>query len=149
MLRTLRILAFCGLAACGDATGLGQIPNMEGDWTYVSFWSSSGILWCTYDGTLTIDQTGATFTGSVVISDLRCAFGAALTPVSLGQDLSYTIVNGTIDAAGDVTFDLGDEDRHHTGEVSGDSMSGDLRLTDDLLETGNAVTYTGAWVARR
>jgi len=48
-----------------------------------------------------------------------------------------------------LTFDLGDEDRHHTGEVSGDSMSGDLRLTDDLLETGNAVTYTGTWVARR
>ena len=130
-----------------DATGVDQIPNIDGSWTYTNTWSGGGLS-CSYaPSSLTIDQTGGTFTGRLETSDATCAF-LDKPSFSLGS-FGNPIVNGTVNAAGDVTFDLLDENGHHTGRVSGNSMSGSLMITGDLFETGNPVTYPGTWVASR
>ncbi len=150
MLRVwFRSVAICGLAACGDATGVGQLPNIEGTWSYYSRWSVSGVFQCHYNpSSLTIDQTGATFTGRLVTPELICSLRGGLDE-SLGQDPSRAVLNGTINAAEEVIFDIDDEDRHHTGSVTGNYMSGTLRFTGDPFESGNAFTSEGFWSLRR
>ena len=144
-----RSVVICGLVACGDTIGVDQLPNVEGTWSYFSIWSVSGVYQCNYSSSsLTLDQTGATFTGSLATPELMCSL-ASESDESLGQDATRAVVNGTISAAGEVTFDRHDEDRHHAGTVNGNSMSGSLRFTGDPFETGNAVTSQGFWAARR
>ena len=144
----LKFVFLCGLVACGDSTGVGEIPNIDGSWTYTNTWSGSGLS-CRYaPSSLTIDQTGGTFTGRLVTSDLLCSTPAEPEEQSWGQDFGNSILNGTVNAAGDVTFDLSDETGGHTGRVNGNSMSGSLTFIDDV-GTGVTSTFTGTWAASR
>ena len=79
-----RSISLCALTACGDATGVDQIPNIDGSWSYTNTWSGGGIS-CSYaPGTLTISQTGGTFTGTLATPDVICTIGAE-PPSSLGS----------------------------------------------------------------
>ena len=140
------LLLICSLLlalGCGGndgATGVDEIPNIDGSWTYTNAWSVNGLFSCRYaPSSLTIDQTGGTFTGRLVTSDLLCSNPDEPEEVSQGQNFGNSIVNGTVNAAGDVTFDLSDETSHHTGRVNGNSMSGSLVFGE----------VPGTWAASR
>ena len=48
--------------------------DIDGSWTYINNWSGTGVS-CRYEPSpLTIDQTGGTFTGRLVTSDLIFSF---------------------------------------------------------------------------
>ena len=149
MLRTLRILGFCGLAACGDATGAEQIPNIDGGWTYTTTWSWNGLSCSHVPSVLSLSQTGGTFTGTLETSDANCTLGnqPLFTLFSFGDPKN---VNGTVNAAGDVTFDLlNPEGGHHTGRVSDGSMSGSFTAILEFFETGDPFEASGNWSANR
>jgi len=140
--RTIGLLAICGLAACGDSTGVDDIPDIGGNWTYNLTYSADGST-CTYDpSAVTISQSGGTFTGRIEIPDAICTFEGG-DPYSLGS-WGADISNGTISAVGIVTFQWGNTDTaYHNGQASGNSMSGSTH-TGSL--TGTAI---GAWSLTR
>ena len=139
-----RSITLCVLTACGDATGVDQIPNIDGSWSYTNTWSGGGVS-CSYaPGTLTISQTGGTFTGTLAAPDVICTIGAE--PASSLGSVSNQMM-GTVTADGDVTFGLGPPS--HTGRVSGNSMSGSFTFVADFFEPGTLITYTGPWTATR
>jgi len=139
-----RCITLCALTACADATGVALIPNIDGSWSYTNTWSGGGTS-CSYaPGSLTISQTGGTFTGILATPDVICTIGAE-PPYSLGSVIVG--IAGTVTADGDVTFGIGSPS--HTGRVSGDSMSGTFTFEDDFVEPGTPVTFTGPWTATR
>lgn len=115
------------LAACSDSTGVDEIPNIDGSWTYNLTFTSEGST-CTYDPSpVTINQVGATFTGRIDIPDATCTYQGG-DPYSLGS-WGADIENGTVNAAGAVSFQWGSSDTaYQTGQVNDNSMSGSLRL---------------------
>ena len=91
---------------------------------------------------MSISQTGGTFTGRIEIPDATCTFQGG-SPYSLG-DWGADIVNGTVNAAGAVTFEWGSSDTaYHVGNVSGDSMSGTMT---GAIDSGS---ISGTWTATR
>ncbi|HEU4649688.1 MAG TPA: hypothetical protein VFS33_11550 [Gemmatimonadales bacterium] len=100
---------------------------------------------CSVTGTtMTITQTTTTFTGTYNGGTITCSANGQSASEGIG---SGTVVNGTIDAAGNVQFDLDTQDYRLVGKVSGNSMSGSAtaRLTID----GTTSTMTGNWSASR
>ena len=142
MNRPLVIITALVLAACGDATGVDEIPSISGSWTYNLTISAEGTS-CTYDpSAVTISQSGGTFTGRIEIPDATCTFESG-EPYSLGS-WGADIGNGTVNAAGTVTFQWGDFDTaYHNGQINGTSGAGSMH-TGSL--TGPAV---GAWTLTR
>ncbi len=144
---SLNFIFLCSLVACGESTaGVDQIPNIDGNWTYNLSFSGNGTS-CVYDASaVTINQTGGTFTGRIEIPDATCTpqGGASFSLGDFGSD----IVNGTINAAGEIAFDWGVTDTaHHTGTASPISMSGTMTGDDDTAGIPDAVT--GPWSASR
>ena len=87
------ILTALVLAACSDSTGVDEIPNIDGSWTYNLTFTSEGST-CTYDPSpVTINQVGATFTGRIDIPDATCTYQGG-DPYSLGS-WGADIENGT------------------------------------------------------
>ena len=100
-------------------------PRHRWQLTYNLTFSGGGQT-CVFDpSAVSITQLGWTFTGRIEIPDATCTpQGGA--PYSLGS-WGADIVNGTVNAAGAVTFDWGLTDTaHQTGNVSGNSMSGSM-----------------------
>ena len=123
------------LSACSDSTGP-KDANISGSWTYnVSNLSGAGLS-CNAGGTtVTISQSGSTFTGSYSGGTLSCgSFGS----VDVG---SGTVANGTV-TNNAVTFNFDTPDWTNSGSVSGNSISGTatLRL---VLTGGQTVIMTG------
>lgn len=143
MNRLLVIFTALGLSACsGDATGVDDIPDIGGNWTYNLTFSADGGS-CTYDpSAVTISQAGGTFTGRIEIPDATCTFEGG-DPYSLGS-WGADISNGTINAAGTVSFQWGSSDTaYHNGQASSSSMSGSMH-SGSL--TGPAI---GTWTLTR
>ena len=140
--RVIGLLVVCGLAACGDSTGIDDIPDISGNWTFNLNFSGGGLS-CTYaPSAVTISQTGGTFTGRIEIPDATCTFEGG-DPYSLG-DWGANIVNGTVNAARAVSFQWGSSDTaYHTGTVSGNSMSG------SVTSGSGSEAVSGTWTATR
>jgi len=139
---TIGLLAVCALAACGDSTGVDDIPDISGNWTYnLTFSNAEGT--CTYEpSAVTISQTSGTFTGRIEIPDATCVPTGG-TPFSLGS-WGADIVSGTVNAAGAVSFQWGSTDTaYHTGTVSGGSMSG------AMTSGSGSGASSGTWTATR
>jgi hypothetical protein len=146
MHRLFVILSALVVSACGDSTGVDEIPDISGDWTYNLTFSRTlaperGS--CTYSPSpVTITQMGGTFTGRIEIPDATCELDGN-DPFSLGS-WGADIVSGTINAAGAVSFQWGDFDTvYHTGQLSGGSMSGTITATND------DGTLSGPWSLSR
>ena len=141
-LATLALPPILALAACADSTGVDDIPNIDGNWTFnLTFSSADGS--CTYDpSAVSISQTGGTFTGRIEIPDATCTFQGG-APFSLGS-WGADIVDGTVNAAGAVTFAWGSTDTaYHIGTVSGGSMSG------SMTSGSGGSAASGTWTATR
>jgi hypothetical protein len=140
------VAAVLALAACGgsDSTGPSD-ANVAGAWTLsASNMSGQGVS-CTLSGSnLSITQSGTTFSGSYGPGTLTCVAGTQ----SVGSTVQGTVVNGTVDGNA-VAFDLDTQDFHHTGSVSGSSMSGTARWTFDFGGSIGVVVLNGNWAAAR
>ena len=91
-----------------------------------------------------VGQTDTTFTGTHSGGTITCS--ATIGSVS-DVLVTGTVVNGTIDAAGNIRFDLDTPDYRLTGTVSGNGMSG--TATAKLTVGGSTITLTGDWTASR
>jgi hypothetical protein len=138
------VLVAAGLAGCGggDATGPSN-ANLGGAWILnVSNMSGQGVS-CGLSATpMTLVQSGTTFSGSYGPGTFTCVAGGE----SISGQIHGAIASGTIDGNA-VAFDLDTQDFHHTGSVSGSSMSGTARWTFDLGGSTGVVVLNGNWSA--
>jgi hypothetical protein len=106
--------------------------------------AGQGVSCSILNAPVTLSQSSATFTGNYGPATLSCVAG--------GQSASATvqgaIVSGSVDG-NSVEFDLDTQDFHHTGSVSGNSMSGTARWNINLGGSVGQVTLNGNWSAAR
>jgi hypothetical protein len=150
LMRRSCMIALLGVLACGDDDGSGPSTPVEitGSWsTTLSNLSGDGVLCNSTTPTLlTLTQTETALTGSYSGGSLTCSGpgGTATLPVNTGS-----VINGQV-TGNQVSFDLGTQDFHHEGTVSGTtSMSGDATWTIDFGPSVGSVTLTGTWAATR
>jgi hypothetical protein len=147
IVRVLLISALAaGAGACGgdDSTGPSH-ANVAGTWSLsASNMSGQGVSCNLGSTSVTLTQSGTTFSGSYGPGTITCFAGSQ----SASVQAQGTIVNGVISDTG-VQFDLDTQDLHHTGNVSGNSMSGTARWTFDLGGDVGVVTLNGNWSAAR
>jgi hypothetical protein len=155
MRHMILLATILSLTACsGDGNGNGPTgptnASIGGSWDYsVTNLSATiqgiGFSCNASDRTLNINQTGATFSGNATGGLLTCQAGTEQESVLLGSE---PIVNGTV-SGNSVAFDFSTADFHHTGSVSGNSMSGSCTALLDFGGSIGVVTMTGSWGAVR
>jgi len=134
------------LAACGGGDGGSgpSIPDVAGSWRFAAQnLSGSGVSCSFANAPLNLDQSGDTFTGTYGPVSGSCLGGGE----SFDFTVQGTVVNGTITQGGAVQFDLDSPDFHHSGNLSGNSMSGTARWFFDL--GSQTVTLNGQWSAAK
>jgi hypothetical protein len=140
-------LAFLVVGACGgdDGTGPGS-TNLTGTWSAsVSNMTSTGVSCSSTSPTqLTLTQTGATFSGSYDGGAVSCSTPGGTLSSPVGSGL---VANGQVNG-NSVSFDLDTPELHHTGTVSGTSMSGTAQWQVDYEGLGT-VTLNGNWEATK
>ena len=132
-----------GLAACGGDKSTGPSDaNIGGSWqiTFTNM-SGSGVSCNSNAFPLQITQSGATFTGSYGVGSFTCAGPGG----SISVNVQGVVANGTVDINA-IAFDMDTQDFHHTGSVSGNSMSGTARWRFDV-GGGQVITLNGNWSA--
>lgn len=153
-LATAVLLGALTMAACGgdSMTGpsgtSGGSTNLSGSWTYAAPNMTGTIqgftVSCRFSNVpLSITQTGETFTGSTDGGSFSCSLGGQSDGGTFG---SRIIVNGEVDGTS-VEFDFDSPDWHHTGQISGNSMTGQATAILEL-STGSVV-LRGGWSAAR
>lgn len=143
------------LAACsGDSSSPtgpagSSLAQVGGSWTYAASnmtgTLSGGVsVSCRFSNVpLTLNQTGDTFTGSTTGGQFSCSAGGISDGGTFGGRI---VVNGEVDE-NDIEFDFDGPDWHHTGSISGNSMSGQATA---IFELGSgAVVLRGSWSAAR
>ena len=142
--RVLAVLSVVLVAGCGgDSTS----PNADvsGLWTYNATNVVGGGITCSITNvSMTLTQSGTTFSGTVAAGGtLTCSSPSGSDTESLGNDV---IANGLINGNG-IQFDIGTQDLHNTGTLSGNSMSGTVTIR---VATGTAtIILTGNFTAVR
>ena len=118
-----------------------QDANIGGTWTYAATNLASGGFTCNASLTLSLTQSSGTFHGSY-FGTLTCFGGGdQITEPVQGQ-----VTGGTVNGNG-IAFNIDTSDFHHTGSVSGGSMSGTATMR--LVLEGEQFTLTGPWSASR
>jgi hypothetical protein len=128
------------LTACGDSTGvlIGSSSDLSGSWKYTATNLTSGDVTCGFSNVnISLTQSGATFSGTTAGGTITCSSAGQTFVDGLGGDI---VANGTI-AGNSVQFDIGTPDLHHTGTMSGSSISG--TLTVRVAVTNGTVTMVG------
>lgn len=122
------------LVACGgDSSGPGT--NLTGNWLYSVSNLTTGGLRCSSSGTtLSITQSGSTFSGSYSGGTMTCTSASGASSFLIGTG---TIISGSL-SGNSVSFDLDSSDCHNVGTLTGSSISG----TVTVLLTVDATNYT-------
>jgi hypothetical protein len=141
-------IVLIGVLACGSDNGTGPIStDVTGSWSASLSDLSGGSVSCnsTAPTALTLDQTGASFSGSYSGGELFCSGpgGTGSMPVGSGS-----VIHGTVSGS-NLSFDLDSPDFHHTGSLSGTSMSGTAEWTIDFGLPVGVVTLNGNWEAAK
>ena len=133
------------LPACsGDDLSGPVAPTVDGQWSYsASNISGSGVACDVSNMTMQLAQSGTTFSGVSAGGILTCRAGGQSESGAFGGDI---VANGRIDG-NSVSWDLGTSDVHHTGTISGNSMSGQVTIRLDV--GGGDVVLAGNWSAVR
>ena len=117
-------LAAALLGGC-ESLGL-TTPRVDGEWLLSAQSLTDGSRTCAIDGmTLSLEQLGRTVSGTSSGGTLTCVAGDQTTVIQLA---AKPIVNGSIDDAENIRFDLGGPDWRHEGDVIDRSMVGTLRV---------------------
>ena len=150
--RLFGALIIVAFAACsGDSmTGPGGNgpPSVAGDWTYAAtnmVGNLSGFsIVCSFSNVpMSITQSGSTFSGRTTGGDFVCS-SAGITDGGIFGD--RIVVNGEL-SGGDVEFDFDGPDWHHTGTITGSSMSGTAIAILEI--SSGSVVLRGNWSAAR
>lgn len=147
-MRRFFCIAVVGVLACGGDNGTGPTAtDVTGAWsTSLSNMSGGGVS-CnsTAPTQLTLNQAGTSFSGSYSGGELFCSGPGGTGSIPVG---SGSVINGTL-SGGNLSFDLDTPDFHHTGSVSGTSMSGTAQWTMDFGIPVGVVTLNGSWGAAK
>lgn len=148
LLGTLVFAACGGDSMTGPPGSAGPSPNLTGVWTYAAPNMTGTIqgftVTCRFSNVpMSITQTGDTFTGSTDGGSFLCSLGGQSDGGNFGGRI---VVNGEVDGTS-VEFDFDSADWHHTGQISGNSMSGQATAILEL-STGSVV-LRGGWSAAR
>ena len=101
------------LSACGDATGVGRVPSIDGEWQLNTLSSIAELsVTCEAAGLVSIDQIGQNFTGHVTESSETCS-GPGGTAIG---DVDGALLGGQISGS---TLSYSDGSCEYTGTVSG------------------------------
>jgi hypothetical protein len=141
-------LGLIGILACGDDDGTGPgSTDITGSWSASLSNLSGASVNCssTSPTQLTLNQTGAIFSGSYEGGELFCTAPGSTGPVPVGTG---SVVNGTFSGSS-LSFDLDTPDFHHDGTLSGTSMSGTAQWTLDFGLPVGEVTLNGTWEATK
>lgn len=123
------------VSACSDSTGP-KNANVSGAWSYSVSNLSGGGLSCNASGTtVTLNQTGTTFTGTYNGGTLSCG---SVGTVSVGTG---AVASGVV-AANSVNFNFDTQDWMNAGSLSGNTIAGTatVRL---VLTGGQTVVMNG------
>ena len=140
------ILGICFLVALGCSDSTGPAPlDLSGVWQYSENISAPSVgVSCTSSGTVTVNQSGANFTGIAVAEEGICSDSQGTVIDNTGtQSISGGQVRGNT-----VSFQV--PNCQLTGTVSGNppnQMSGTETCTIALA--GSNITFTGTWQASR
>lgn len=148
MRRSTILVSFLLLSACGGDDGPTAVADGEltGRWSYSANDLTGSGLSCDMSGvTATLNQTGATFTGTAQGGTVTCRMGSQSQQQALGTS---NILNGQI-AGSSVSFDIGTPDFHHTGTLDGSSMSGSVSFGFDFGAPFGVISLTGRWSAAK
>jgi hypothetical protein len=146
------VVLTCASVGCGNSTGP-STANVAGTWSYQAPSLTNGQVTCVYGVTMTLTQTGTTFSGTYTNAYTACSgpAGASSTLVSGAVD-SGTVSGSTITfgfANTDVTNsgEISEVTAHHdnTGTLAGHIMSG--TATANVILGGVPYTLTGEWRA--
>ena len=141
-------LVLLGPLACGGDDGTGPADaDVSGTWSAtVADLTGGGSSCSSTDPTsLTLTQTGGTFSGSYSGGEVACTGSSGTFSFPVG---SGAVVNGTVNGAS-VSFDLDSPDFHQSGTVNGSSMSGPATWNCFFGPATGVVTLTGTWHAAR
>jgi hypothetical protein len=141
------LLGLATLLACGGGDSTGPSTNIAGIWfVSLSNLNSSGTS-CnsTVRTRFTINGSGSTFEGGYNGGEFTCAGPDGQASIPIGTGL---ILNGSINGSS-VRMDLDTPAFHLTGNVSGSSMSGTVRLETDFGQPTGVVVLNGNWAAER
>lgn len=140
--RRLALIACSGAIVLSGCESLGiTTPRVDGEWLLSAQSLTDGTRFCAIDGmTLDIQQLGTTITGTSQGGTLTCVDDDDVTTVQ--QLTAKPLVNGTIDSADNIRFDLGGPDWRHDGNVIDRSMVGTVSVRfggalGQALFTGN------------
>jgi hypothetical protein len=130
------------VACGGDATS--PAPNVTGQWSYTATNISGSGITCNISGvSLSLSQSGSNFTGSTTGGDASCSGPGGSFDDALGGDI---VANGKV-IGNTVQFDIGTQDVHNVGTISGNSMSGTVTFR---IATGTStINLTGNFSAVR
>ena len=138
-MKRLGLLFLAALVGCGSDSTAPNAADVSGRWSYsATNLAGSGIA-CNISGVfLTLTQNSTTFTGTVSSGSVSCTGPGGTSTQNLGNDI---VANGQINGTA-VQFDIGTQDVHNVGTLSGNSMSGTLTLriatgTTTIVLTGN------------
>lgn len=145
-------LAVLLLTACGGDGGptAPDVLQIGGTWNYQTNNVLVNGITCSISGrTMTITQSGSSFTGQLTGGIAECTAEFGSYSQDLGADgITDGIVNGVIDG-NSLSFDLDfDPGASLTGTVSNGAMSGTITERTYSV-TGTIVSGTGSWSASR
>jgi hypothetical protein len=140
------LLGLTALLGCGGDSS-GPSANVAGVWfVSLSNLNNSGTSCSsTIPTRLTINGSGSSFEGGYSGGEFTCVGPDGQVSVPIG---SGPILNGSINGSS-VSMDLDTPQFHLSGNVSGSSMSGTVRLETDFGQPTGVVVLNGNWAAER
>ncbi len=139
MKRLIQALLLAVAVGCGSDSSTSPQTNLSGLWIYNATNIATTGLSCNLTGVqITLTQSGTTFSGSVAAGSLISCSGAGGTQSQvLGGDI---IANGLLNGTA-VQFDIGTQDIHNVGSLSGNSISGTVTIR--FISNGVTFILTG------
>ena len=135
----LTMVALLSACSASDSTGP-KNANVSGSWGYTATNLTGSGLSCSISNvTMTVNQTGTTFSGSYSSGTLNCG------TLGGGNFTGGTVVTGTVSGNG-VSFNFDTQDWNNTGTISGTSMSGTATMRV-VLTGGQPLILTGNFSA--
>ncbi len=138
-----RLLFLVVVVGCSSSSG--PKITVNGDWSYEAPDLATSGASCSVTATLTLDQTGATFSGTYSDGLRTCVINGVQ---SSSGPVQGSVFNGTV--SGDaVSFNIQTQGTWvQTGTISGNSMTGSANVTY-ATGTGGMVTLSGSWSATK
>jgi hypothetical protein len=131
-------------ASCGDSTGPNSTRDVNGNWTLAATYNSAQLqTTCTLNGSVSIAQTGTTFTGQVSGSVASCTGPGGTTSGSGDGPITGGQISGN-------TLSYSDVECTYTGTISGSPANRvDGSVSCNVAIGGTTYPFNGTWQISR